>query len=394
MRIDMTSPPKMPADSYLRRSMNTQVRNHVWVWFLVVIACAGSAADGLAQQVSRRGITQLGPRTNYPRIPYRSPLVGAMSNPAMNRGNYGMNFGGNFNSGGPLSFDPGAFYSGMMNTPGQIIYVDPMSGAMMNDAMAMEGAFGMPDTGMMEGTSNGTTRRNIRPRINVSAPDAMQTSAVLQRLRQSSLERIAQITEKPFSATWYTSQAHLTPVTTVQSNPWATSGWKEVQAWTALTADPQRYDFRTDDRGLVLVYLNDTLQGRAVDERAPMTALADSAPAASSDGPALSLGVFAAVPPSLKPATTLFQLALDKSGLLTGVAVDLTSGEATPLRGNIDLSTQQAAWRIGDDVIEVGLANLTEDVARSLAFRADGWTQPWILIRVQEDQLTSQPAKK
>ena len=204
----------------------------------------------------------------------------------------------------------------------------------------------------------------------------MQTSAVLQRLRQTSLERIAHITEKPFSPTWYTAKAHITPVTTVQGNPWATSGWKEVQAWVSIAAEPQRYDFRTDDRGLVLVYLNDSLQGRAVDERAPMTALAESAPAASSDGPTLSLGVFAAVPPSLKPATTLFQLVLDKNGLLTGTSVDLTNGEATPLRGSIDPETQRAAWQIGDDVIAVGLANLTEDVARALAFRADGWTQP------------------
>lgn len=374
--------------------MNMQVRNHVWVWFLVVVACAGLATDGLAQQISRRGITQPGPRTNYPRIPYRSPLVGAMSNPAVNRGNYGGNFGGNFNSGGPLSFDPGAFYSGMASMPGQIIYVDPMSGAMMNDTMAMEGAFGMQDAGMMEGTTTSSARPNFRPRINVSAPDAMQTSAVLQRLRQTSLERIAQITEKPFTPTWYSTKTHITPVTTVQGNPWATSGWKEVQAWTSIAADPQRYDFRTDNRGLVLVYLNDALQGRAVDARVPMTGLADSAPTESSEGPTLSLGVFAAVPPSLKPATTLFQLVLDKNGLLTGASVDLTSGEATPLRGNIDLATQQAAWEIGDDVIGVGLANLTEDVARALAFRADGWTQPWILIRVQEDQLTSQPAKK
>lgn len=376
--------------------MNMQVRNHMWVWYLVAIACASLATDGLAQQISRRGITQLGPRTNYPRIPYRAPLVGAMSNPAVNRGNYGMNFGGNFNSGGPLSFDPGAFYSGMMNTPGQVIFVDPMSGAMTTDAMGMgmEGAFGMQDAGMMEGTTTSSPRPNIRPRINVSAPDAMQTSAVLQRLRQTSVERIAHIKEKPFTPTWYTTKTHITPVTTVQGSPWATSGWKEVQAWMSIAADPQRFDFRTDNRGLVLVYLNDALQGRAVDARVPMTTLADSAPTASSEGPTLSLGVFAAIPPTLKPATTLFQLVLDKNGLLTGASVDLNTGEATPLRGNIDLATQQAAWEIGDDVIGVGLANLTEDVARALAFRADGWTQPWILIRVQENQLASQPAKK
>ena len=258
--------------------MNIRVRNHAWMGLLVAICLASTLAETSAQQVSRRGITQLGPRTNYPRIPYRAPLVGAMSNPSVNRGNFGGDFGGNYNSGGPLSFDPGAFYSGFANTPGQVIYVDPTSGAMMSEAMAMEAGFGMQDAAMMEGTTTSGSRPNIRPRINVSTPDAMQTSAVLQRLRQTSLERIALITEKPFSPTWYAAKAHITPVTTVQGNPWATSGWKEVQAWVSIAAEPQRYDFRADDRGLVLVYLNDALQGRAVDERAPMTALAESAP--------------------------------------------------------------------------------------------------------------------
>jgi hypothetical protein len=320
--------------------------------------------------------------------------MGATINPSANLGNFSGNFGGNYNSGGPLSFDPGAFSSGFANTPGQIIFMDPTTGAMMNEAAAMDAGFGMSDAGMMEGTSTSSSRPNIRPRINVSAPDAMQTSAVLQRLRQTAMERIAHIAEKPFTPMWYTARTNITPITTVQGTPWATSGWKEVQAWSGITVDPQRFDFRTDNRGLVFVYLNDTLQGRAVDERNPTTALAGSAPTAASEGPALSLGVFAAVPPSLRPATTLFQLALDKSGLLTGVSVDLTSGEATPLRGAIDPSTQRAAWQIGDDVIGAGLANLTEDVARALVFRADGWTQPWILMRIQQDQLTSSPAKK
>ena len=35
-------------------------------------------------------------------------------------------------------------------------------------------------------------------------------------------------------------------------------------------------------------------------------------------------------------------------------------------------------------MVETGLKNLTEDVARALVFREDGWTQPWILMRIPE----------
>jgi hypothetical protein len=74
--------------------------------------------------------------------------------------------------------------------------------------------------------------------------------------------------------------------------------------------------------------------------------------------------------------------------------VDLASSEVRPLHGAVDTASQRAAWRAGDDVMAVGLANLTEEVSRALIFRADGWTQPWILMRIDESLLAASPATK
>jgi hypothetical protein len=58
----------------------------------------------------------------------------------------------------------------------------------------------------------------------------------------------------------------------------------------------------------------------------------------------------------------------------------------TLVQGAVDLSSQRVAWQVEKDYAEAGLKNLTEDVSRFILFRADGWTQPWILIRVVEKQ--------
>lgn len=371
--------------------MNMRTAQHTCVWLFVTVIIACWVAEASAQQIDRRGINSIGPRTSYPRIPYRAPLTGMPNN----RGNYGGNLGGSYNSGGPLSFDLGAFMSGYATTPGQVIYyVDPTSGTIMNEGAAMDAGYGMEGLGMQEGTSTSGPRPNIRPRINVSAPDAMQTSAVLQRMRQLAIERILKSPERPFSAEWFTAKANVKTIPTVQNSAWATSNWKDVQGWSAITAEPLRFDYRTDSRGLISIYCNETTQGRAVDARDTATQLASSAPPAASEAPGLSLGVFAAVPPTLKPATTLFHLVLDKNGLVSGISVDLASGDATPLRGTADAASQRVAWQVDDDVVEAGLANLTEDVARALVFRANGWTQSWILMRIQENQLVPTPPAK
>ena len=187
-------------------------------------------------------------------------------------------------------------------------------------------------------------------------------------MRTQAIEQVVHSAKRPFSAEWYAANPTITPIPTLQNNAWLSSTWKDVQEWVGVTAEPQRLDFRTDDRGLILVYRDDVLQGRAVDARNPALELALSNQTELGEETGLSLGVFAAVPPSLKPATSLLHLVLDKNGLITGYVVDLASSEVRPLHGAVDTASQRAAWRAGDDVMAVGLANLTEEVSRAPYF--------------------------
>ncbi len=118
--------------------------------------------------------------------------------------------------------------------------------------------------------------------------------------------------------------------------------------------------------------------------------LATTALSPVDESPGLSLGVFAAVPPVDQPVTSLLHLVAEASGSISGYQYDFSNDSVQPLKGAIDRSSQRAAWQVGNDFAEVGLKNLTEDVARSLLFRSDGWTQAWILMRLPESPVISQ----
>jgi hypothetical protein len=137
--------------------------------------------------------------------------------------------------------------------------------------------------------------------------------------------------------------------------------------------------------GLIYVYRDESRQERAVDVRGRAIELAKSAASETSEKPAVSLGIFAAIPPVDEPVKSLMQIAISDSGALSGYQYEFATDSMKPMRGAVDLQSQRVAWQVGDDFFETGLKNLTEDVTRSLLFRADGWTQPWILMRIREE---------
>ncbi len=81
---------------------------------------------------------------------------------------------------------------------------------------------------------------------------------------------------------------------------------------------------------------------------------------------------------------SLLHLIVGKSGTVSGYQYDFSADSMQPLRGALDRSSQRMAWQVGNVVTQAGLENLTEDLARALVFRDDGWTQAWILMRIPE----------
>ena len=57
------------------------------------------------------------------------------------------------------------------------------------------------------------------------------------------------------------------------------------------------------------------------------------------------------------------------------------------IEGMADKATQRAAWTVVGKtrpIMETGIANLTEDTAPALVHFADGQTQQWLMVRLEE----------
>src|SRR5262249_3963348 len=96
------------------------------------------------------------------------------------------------------------------------------------------------------------------------------------------------------------------------------------------------------------------------------TAIADKGRAAkaSEKDDWRSLGVYALVQGDEKTSNLIFQLAINKDGVIRGNYYDGLSDTTLPVYGSVDKKTQRASWTIGDrkdTVYDVGIANLTRE---------------------------------
>jgi hypothetical protein len=104
----------------------------------------------------------------------------------------------------------------------------------------------------------------------------------------------------------------------------------------------------------------------------------------------LPLGVFALTQDgeySGPDPTIVLQLAVSKEGIIAGTVQNKATDNAAEVEGTIDQESQRAAWgRVGEDwpIMETGISNLTRDDAPALLHFADGQTQQWLLVRLDE----------
>jgi hypothetical protein len=104
----------------------------------------------------------------------------------------------------------------------------------------------------------------------------------------------------------------------------------------------------------------------------------------------MPLGVFAVTQDDQPtgPEPTLFvQLAVNKSAIISGTFQNMATGETQTLEGAIDKTSQRAAWGVVGKqwpIVETGVSNLTDDTVPILVHFADGETQQWLLVRLEE----------
>lgn len=106
----------------------------------------------------------------------------------------------------------------------------------------------------------------------------------------------------------------------------------------------------------------------------------------------MSLGVFAMVPDGQSTGTdpTMFlQLTVSKQGIIAGTFQNTATDNVQSIEGMVDKETQRAAWTIVGEtrpLMETGISNLTDKTVPALVHYADGTTQQWLLVRMEEPE--------
>jgi hypothetical protein len=171
---------------------------------------------------------------------------------------------------------------------------------------------------------------------------------------------------------------------------WTTATWPTVASWCSIPAAPVDYDY-----GSSVVYQNNNVYvdgqdvGTAQDYANQAISLAHQGQKADAtpEQEWQALGVFALVQGDEKTSNNIFQMAVNKDGVIRGNYYDGLMDSTTPIYGSIDKKTQRAAWTIGktqDRVFEAGIENLTKDQTPVLVHFGADKTQQWLLVRVQQ----------
>ena len=172
---------------------------------------------------------------------------------------------------------------------------------------------------------------------------------------------------------------------------WAT--WGAITGWVGYGwSQPTTYAYGDnvyyqDDS----VYYGDQAVASAEEYTQQAEQIASSAPEIAPDKAEwMPLGVFALTQDgqAAGPDPSLFlQLAISKEGIITGTFHNSATNSTQTIEGMADKATQRAAWTVAGKtrpIMETGVMSLTEDTAPALVHFADGQTQQWLMVRLEE----------
>lgn len=178
------------------------------------------------------------------------------------------------------------------------------------------------------------------------------------------------------------------------TNPYRWATWGAVAAWFPWGwSQPTSYSYGDNIyvEGDTVYYENQPIasQQEYGEQAFAIADGADQLPA-TDDTEWMTLGVFAMTQDGQAsgPTPNLYlQLAVSKEGLIAGTYYNSGTDQSQEVQGVVDQKTQRTAWTVGSDdwpVMETGISNLTEDEAPALIHFADGQTQQWLLVRLED----------
>jgi hypothetical protein len=172
---------------------------------------------------------------------------------------------------------------------------------------------------------------------------------------------------------------------------WRPVTWAALAGFAGYAAEPPYYDYgesvvyQTD-----AVYVNGESVGTPEQYTQQATELANVGVESKADpkaGEWQTLGVFAMVGEGEEKSTNLFQLALNKDGVIRGEYYNALTDTTEPVYGSVDKKTQRAAWSVAErkfPVYETGIANLTRDETTMLVHFSKAKSQQYALVRLQQ----------
>jgi hypothetical protein len=194
-----------------------------------------------------------------------------------------------------------------------------------------------------------------------------------------------------FNTGWYAAHpgAWRAAAWTAGAAAWAGASYAAVSSYCGYPEEPVYYDY-----GSSVVYADNQVyyNGDPVATAEEYTTqAADIAAVGQAAKPAeneewQSLGVFAMVQGDEKEANNIFQIAINREGVIRGNYYNGMTDLAVPISGSVDKKTQRAAWIVGEKketVYETGVANLTQPETYVLVHVGKDRTQQWTLIRLE-----------
>jgi hypothetical protein len=173
--------------------------------------------------------------------------------------------------------------------------------------------------------------------------------------------------------------------------------WGGVAPFLGITGPPIPYDygstalFQGDS-----FYLNGDPVASAADYAAQAMSLDDMGRAANPDQSDQwqPLGVFGLMQGNETTAQRVFQLAVDKAGIVRGNYYDAVADSNQPVYGAVDPKSQRVVWSVGDrkDIVyEAGLNNLLQNEATVLIHYGQQRTIQMVLVRLPAPADQPQP---
>ncbi len=238
-----------------------------------------------------------------------------------------------------------------------------------------------------------------------AAPGSAQTPGTgdtpprdLREISTAQLHQTASTVRRNFSNSGIYSQGWYA----AHPGAWASTAWKAGMVWRPTTwneigrwfgesnAQPVSYDYGTSiiySDNEVSVDGESAVSAKEYYEQAKRLALAGATAQVSDDAGWLPLGVFGMTHVDHAKANLVFQLAVNKAGIIRGNYSDTTSGSTATVQGSVDKETQRVAWTVGDNkvtVVEAGLYSLTKDEAPALIHIGSERVEQWILVRLTQ----------